>query len=88
MKQPTKHGDIGAILDRLADEVLEMDQDELEKLLPRVQARMESPEPSRQWQRSVIAFFLINGIRATQSLAPHARRPPVPQGPPKLRVVK
>lgn len=88
MKQPTKQDDLGAILTRLADVVLEMDQADLVKLLPQVQARMERPEPSQDWRRSVVSFFIINGIRATQSLAPHAKHPQVPQGPPQLRVIK
>lgn len=79
---------MGTILDRLADELLNLDPTDLEELLPIVQARMESPDTTDDWRRSVVAFFMINGIRATQSLAPHARRPVIPEGVPQLRLVK
>lgn len=86
--KPSRNNDLDKVLEHLADRVLDMDLSELEEVLPMVQDRMERPDTSEDWQRSVVSFFLINGVRATQSLAPHARRPPAYEGPAKLKVVK
>lgn len=77
-------------LEHLADQVLALDPDQLIQLLPDLQARMRSPESSQDWERAVVAFFIINGLRSTKRLAPQVSEP-VPlaeESQPHLRVVK
>ena len=57
------------ILDRLADQVLDLDADDLKALLPRIQARMDLQDQSREWERAVIGFFIINALRVKDTLA-------------------
>ncbi len=77
------------MLDRLADQILDLDPDELKALLPQIQARMDDPDQSREWERAVIAFFMVNAIRVKQNLADKAQRPsfPLVEGS-RLRLVK
>jgi hypothetical protein len=50
---------------------------------------MEQFEPTPQWERAVIAYFLINGVRVKNALKHgkmHGQRTPVRR--PALRLVK
>jgi hypothetical protein len=59
---------------------------------------MESFQPSKEWEKAVIIFFIINAVRAKneifneQILKMHSDKPmptPLPQkGKPNLRLVK
>lgn len=78
------------MLDHLADQILDLDGTELIELLPEMQARMEDCDLSRDWERSVITFFLINGVRFKCSLASKHKDiecPPLKERP-RLRLVK
>lgn len=78
------------MLDHLADQILDLDADELNELLPEMQHRMENCDNSQEWERSVITFFLINAVRFKCSLASkHAQKNcPQIEEHPKLRLVK
>ncbi len=78
------------MLDHLADQILDLDANELNEFLPEMQARMDECDNSSQWERSVIIFFLINAVRFKCSMASrHAQKNcPEEVGRPKLRVVK
>jgi hypothetical protein len=77
------------MLDQLADQVLDLDAQELKALLPQIQARMDQLDHSREWERSVVAFFIINALRVKDNLAHQGRRPDLSQQEgARLRLVK
>lgn len=77
------------MLDQLADQILDMDAQELKALLPQIQARMDQLDHTREWERSVVAFFIINALRVKDNLAEQGRRPEVaPREGTRLRLVK
>jgi hypothetical protein len=51
-------------LDRLAERILSLDEASLSSLLEKYKARMEHFEPTKEWERAVIIFFIINAVRA------------------------
>jgi len=55
-------------LDQLAERILSLDEASLTQLLPRYKKIMERFEPTREWEKSVIIFFLINSVRVKNSL--------------------
>jgi hypothetical protein len=50
-------------LGRLADRILALDEASLTGLLEEYRRAMDSFEPTRDWERSVIIFFIINSVR-------------------------
>jgi hypothetical protein len=59
---------IAEAIERLADRVLAYDEPDLNKLLNYFKTRMEELEVSPAWERAVIAYFLINGVRVKNAL--------------------
>jgi len=55
-------------IERLADRVLAFDEGDLFALLNHFKNRMEEFEPTPAWERAVIAYFLINGVRVKNAL--------------------
>jgi hypothetical protein len=55
-------------IERLADRVLAYEETDLTALLSHFKTRMEQFEPSPAWERAVIAYFLINGVRVKNAL--------------------
>ncbi len=51
-------------LDRLAEKILSLDEASLSSLLERYKGRMEHFEPTKEWEKAVIIFFIINAVRA------------------------
>ena len=51
-------------LDRLAERILSFDEASLSSLLDKYKARMERFESTKEWERAVIIFFIINAVRA------------------------
>ncbi len=81
---------ISEAIERLADRVLAYEETDLTALLNHFKARMEQLEPGDDWERAVIAYFLINGVRVKNALK-HSKTHCVErcQGDrPALRVVK
>lgn len=77
-------------LERIAERVLAFDEDELNSLLNHFKKRMEQGELSPEWERAVIAYFLINGVRVKNALK-HGRMVRKRQEPgkfPPLRLIK
>ena len=77
-------------IERLADRVLAYEETDLTSLLNRYKTRMEQSEPTPEWERAVIAYFLINGVRV-KNLLKHGkarRREWIPGRPRALRLVK
>jgi hypothetical protein len=59
---------IAEAIERLADRVLAYDEPDLNELLNYFKTRMEELEVSPAWERAVIAYFLINGVRVKNAL--------------------
>ncbi|MCB2185774.1 MAG: hypothetical protein KQJ78_05110 [Deltaproteobacteria bacterium] len=78
------------MLDHLADQILDLDPCELAELLPDIKTRMDECDNSREWERSVVSFFLINAVRFKHHLSEQAERQPVrsTNRRPHLRLVK
>jgi hypothetical protein len=77
-------------IERLADRVLAYEETDLSALLNHFKTRMEQCEPSPEWERAVIAYFLINGVRVKNALK-HGKthcRERSPGSRPALRLVK
>lgn len=55
-------------LDQIADQILDLDPEELKSLLSEIQARMDQPDQSREWERAVVNFFIINALRVKDKL--------------------
>jgi hypothetical protein len=55
---------IESALNRLADRILSLDEASLSSLLEKYKRRMEHFEPSKEWEKAVIIFFIINAVRA------------------------
>jgi hypothetical protein len=51
-------------LDRLAQRILDLDEVSLSSLWEKYKKRMEHFEPSKEWEKAVIIFFIINSVRA------------------------
>lgn len=51
-------------LDKLAEKILSLDEASLTSLWEKYKGRMEHFEPSKEWEKSVIIFFIINSVRA------------------------
>ena len=81
---------IAEAIERLAERVLAYDEPDLTALLNHFKSRMEQLEISPDWERAVIAYFLINGVRVKNSLKKgNMHRPERHQGGrPELRLVK
>lgn len=55
-------------LEKIADNVLSLDESDLAALLDYYKSRMAQGEPTRSWERAVIAYFVLNGIRIKNTL--------------------
>jgi len=56
------------ILDQLAEKILGLDEASLTQLLPQFKKRMDDFEPTREWEKAVIIFFLINAVRVKNTI--------------------
>jgi hypothetical protein len=77
-------------IERLADRVLAYEEPDLTSLLNHFKTRMEQVEPTPEWERAVIAYFLINGVRVKNVLKHEKshRRERCPGSRPALCLVK
>lgn len=84
-------------VEELAAQILSLDEKDLAGQLTHYKEIMEDFHPTPEWEKAVIAFFLINGVRVKNNLL-HAqshrknllrfRQPDRVCVQPKLRVVK
>jgi hypothetical protein len=83
---------------QMAEKILHLDEASLIGLWDKYRQRMEQVDVSRDWERSVIVFFMINAVRAKnqilnerilslQDKKPEATLKP-PKQKPNLRLVK
>lgn len=84
-------------VEELAAQILSLDEKDLAGQLTHYKEIMEDFHPTPEWEKAVIAFFLINGVRVKNNLmcAQYHRRnllrfrqPDCSHTQPKLRVVK
>jgi hypothetical protein len=84
-------------LDRLAQQILALDEASLSSLWEKYKTRMEHFEPSKEWEKAVIIFFIINSVRAKNHIfneqlmrqqQQQTRPEKPPRGKPELRLVK
>jgi hypothetical protein len=77
-------------LEKIADNVLSLDESDLATLLDHYKDRMSQGEPTRAWERAVIAYFLLNGIRIKNTLKQDKlrRQEPTAEKSPHLCLVK
>ncbi|MBU4231903.1 MAG: hypothetical protein KKD99_12570 [Proteobacteria bacterium] len=59
---------IAETIEHIADRVLAYEETDLTALLNHFKTRMEKFEPGPAWERAVIAYFLINGVRVKNAL--------------------
>lgn len=59
---------LSKVLEQIAEKVISLDEASLTALLPEYKRRMESFEPTREWEKAVIIYFLINSVRVKNSL--------------------
>ncbi len=81
---------ISEAIEHIADRVLAYEESDLIALLNHFKARMEEFQPGPAWERAVIAYFLINGVRVKNALKQGKlnSQERVPGSRPALRVVK
>jgi hypothetical protein len=86
-------------LEKIAEKILTLDEASLAALWDQYKQKMEKFQPTREWERSVIVFFIINSVRVknhifneriVQHYHPGEPKPeePAPKGKPHLKLVK
>lgn len=55
-------------LEQIADKIMCLDEASLTRLLPEYKKQMETFEPTEEWEKSVIIFFIINAVRVKNTL--------------------
>jgi len=81
---------IAEAIEHIADRVLAYEETDLSALLNHFKTRMEQFEPTPAWERAVIAYFLINGVRVKNALKQGKLKSQTvtPGSRPALRLVK
>ncbi|MEN6463602.1 MAG: hypothetical protein ABFD62_00325 [Syntrophaceae bacterium] len=54
---------IESALDRIAENILALDEASLSGLWEKYKTRMENFDSTREWEKAVIIFFIINSVR-------------------------
>ncbi len=80
-----KSGHLEKALEGIAERILALDEASLTGLWGKYKERMERFDTSREWERAVIAFFLINAVRVKNQIfneqVQHQKsQPPTPSG--------
>lgn len=55
-------------LDRLAERILAFDEASLAGLCEKYKTRMEHFDTSKEWEKAVIIFFIINAVRVKNQI--------------------
>ena len=55
-------------LDQIAQKIMGLDEASLTRLLPRYKEKMEEFEPTTEWEKSVLIFFIINAVRVKNTI--------------------
>lgn len=88
------------MLDKTAEKILSLDEASLTSLWDKYKVRIEQVDRSREWEKAVIVFFIINAVRAKNHLfneyvlqeqkahKDHNQEKPASPHKPNLRIVK
>ncbi len=88
---------IDSSLDKIAEKILSLDEASLSGLWEKYKNRMEHFETSKEWEKSVIIFFIINAVRMKNQVFneqllnmqnKEVEKTRFSKGKPKLRLVK
>lgn len=77
-------------LEQIAEKIMCLDEASLTRLLPEYKKQMEAFEPTEEWEKSVIIFFIINAVRVKNTLfnenvlKGQTKKPPEKSSPLKL----
>ena len=55
------------VLQKIARQIMALNEETLTALLPKYKERMMDFAPTREWEESVVIYFLINGLRIKNS---------------------
>jgi hypothetical protein len=55
-------------LERMAEKILGLDEASLASLWSKYKERMDQFDTSREWEKAVIVFFIINAVRAKNQI--------------------
>jgi hypothetical protein len=50
-------------LEKIAEKILSLDEASLTALWEKYKQKMDEFQPSKEWEKSVIVFFIINSVR-------------------------
>ncbi len=84
-------------LHKLAEKILNLDEASLTSLWEKYKTKMEHFETTKEWEKSVIIFFIINAVRAKNHIFNEnmlqlqersAKQEKKPKKKPDLRLVK
>lgn len=84
-------------VDDLAAAILNLNEEDLAAQLNHYKKIMEDFQPTKEWEKAVIAFFLINGVKIKNNLLqaqvhkqtlPRFCQPDSPKRTRRLRIVK
>lgn len=59
---------IDASLNNIAERILALDEASLAALWEKYKARMERFDPSKDWEKALIIFFIINAVRVKNKI--------------------
>lgn len=91
---------LDSLLDKIAEKVLNMDEASLSGLWEKYRNKMEHFETTKEWEKSVIIFFIINAVRVKNQIfneqivslqnttAENPKTVNIKKGKPNLRLVK
>jgi hypothetical protein len=86
---------IESSLERLAQQILGFDEASLSSLWRKYKERMEQFEPSKEWEKAVIIFFIINAVQVKNNIfneqvirQKESRLEKPPKKKPALRLIK
>jgi len=84
-------------LDKMAENILSLDEASLTTLWEKYKTKMEQFEKTKEWEKSVIIFFIINAVRVKnhifnenmlEVLKKHEKQDKPPKKKPDLKLVK
>ena len=84
-------------LDKMAENILSLDEASLTTLWEKYKTKMEHFETTKEWEKSVIIFFIINAVRVKNHIfnenmleiqKKHAKPDKPPKKKPDLKLVK
>jgi len=86
-------------LDKLAEKILGLDEASLASLWDKYKTRMDNFDRSKEWEKAVVIFFIINAVRAKNHIFNEhimqeeriAKTPPekvIKKNKPDLRIIK